>query len=71
MNSTLQCLVHTPGLLDVFLTGEYVSLINRDNPLGRKGKIADEYGGARVYVFLFLVALREYVCRAVEVSLGQ
>lgn len=33
MNSALQCLVHTPKLVDYFL-GEYSAEINHDNPLG-------------------------------------
>ena len=33
MNSALQCLVHTPKLVDYFL-GDYGREINHDNPLG-------------------------------------
>lgn len=33
MNSALQCLVHTPKLVDYFL-GDYSAEINNDNPLG-------------------------------------
>lgn len=33
MNSALQCLVHTPKLVDYFL-GDYKREINHDNPLG-------------------------------------
>lgn len=33
MNSALQCLVHTPKLVDYFL-GDYFREINHDNPLG-------------------------------------
>lgn len=35
MNSSLQCLAHTPKLVDFFL-GEYSREINLDNPLGMK-----------------------------------
>jgi ubiquitin carboxyl-terminal hydrolase 4/11/15 len=35
MNSSLQCLAHTPKLVDFFL-GEYSKEINLDNPLGMK-----------------------------------
>jgi ubiquitin carboxyl-terminal hydrolase 4/11/15 len=35
MNSALQCLVHTPQLVDYFL-GDYSQEINRQNPLGMK-----------------------------------
>lgn len=33
MNSSLQCLAHTPKLVDYFL-GDYAREINHDNPLG-------------------------------------
>ena len=33
MNSAIQCLVHTPQLVDYFL-GDYQKDINRENPLG-------------------------------------
>lgn len=33
MNSAIQCLAHTPKLVDYFL-GDYSREINRDNPLG-------------------------------------
>lgn len=35
MNSSLQCLSHTPKLVDYFL-GDYKREINPDNPLGMK-----------------------------------
>lgn len=44
MNSTLQCLSNTPILTNYFLEGTYTAEINRDNPLGWHGRIADEYG---------------------------
>lgn len=44
MNSGLQCLSNTPELTDYFLSNRYVNDINRLNPLGMKGRIADEYG---------------------------
>ena len=34
MNSTLQCLSHHQGLREFFLSGEYKSQLNVDNPLG-------------------------------------
>ncbi|KAF7121015.1 hypothetical protein RHSIM_Rhsim13G0198100 [Rhododendron simsii] len=43
MNSALQCLVHTPKLVDYFL-GEYSAEINHDNPLGMDGEIALAFG---------------------------
>ncbi|KAL2536018.1 ubiquitin-specific protease 8 [Forsythia ovata] len=43
MNSALQCLVHTPKLVDYFL-GDYKREINPDNPLGMNGEIASAFG---------------------------
>ncbi|CAK9184656.1 unnamed protein product [Ilex paraguariensis] len=43
MNSALQCLVHTPKLVDFFL-GDYRKEINHDNPLGMNGEIASAFG---------------------------
>jgi ubiquitin C-terminal hydrolase len=44
MNSTLACLGHSPSLTDYFLEDRYLAEVNRDNPLGWKGKVAEEYG---------------------------
>ncbi|KAJ0084359.1 hypothetical protein Patl1_30249 [Pistacia atlantica] len=43
MNSALQCLAHTPKLVDYFL-GDYCKEINHDNPLGMDGEIALAFG---------------------------
>ncbi|CAH9115478.1 unnamed protein product [Cuscuta epithymum] len=43
MNSALQCLAHTPKLVDYFL-GDYKAEINFDNPLGMNGEIASAFG---------------------------
>ncbi|KAK3408317.1 ubiquitin carboxyl-terminal hydrolase 8 [Eucalyptus grandis] len=43
MNSSLQCLAHTPMLVDYFL-GDYAREINHDNPLGMDGEIALAFG---------------------------
>jgi ubiquitin C-terminal hydrolase len=44
VNSTLQCLSNTPGLTDYFLEKKHIPQINRENPLGWGGKVADAYG---------------------------
>ncbi|KAI8889822.1 cysteine proteinase [Backusella circina FSU 941] len=44
MSSALQCLSNTPQLTRWFLTGKYKSEINRNNPLGMNGLIAEAYG---------------------------
>ncbi|RDX48228.1 cysteine proteinase [Lentinus brumalis] len=44
MNSAIQCLVHTPELMDYFLTGVYQEELNPDNPLGMHGQVAQAFG---------------------------
>ncbi|RXW21669.1 hypothetical protein EST38_g4184 [Candolleomyces aberdarensis] len=44
MNSALQCLAHTQELSEYFLSGVFVSELNRDNPLGMRGAIAEAFG---------------------------
>ena len=44
MNSALQCISNVPALTDYFLRREYLQHINRDNPLGMKGDVAQAYG---------------------------
>ncbi|WVZ61956.1 hypothetical protein U9M48_011761 [Paspalum notatum var. saurae] len=43
MNSSIQCLAHTPKLVDYFL-GDYARNINRTNPLGLNGELALAFG---------------------------
>ncbi|KAJ3268581.1 Ubiquitin carboxyl-terminal hydrolase 15 [Terramyces sp. JEL0728] len=43
MNSALQCLTNTTPLTKFFLTGEWESQVNEDNPLGMKGQIPRAY----------------------------
>lgn len=43
MNSTLQCLAHTPLLREYFLSGRYVDEINLTNKLGTGGELATEF----------------------------
>ncbi|GAB4857167.1 hypothetical protein Ancab_015077 [Ancistrocladus abbreviatus] len=43
MNSAIQCLVHTPKLVDYFL-GDYKKDINSQNPLGMNGELALAFG---------------------------
>lgn len=51
MNSSLQCLLHTPSLMFAFLTGEYKDDLNSDNPLGLGGKLASAFGGLMAKVW--------------------
>ena len=44
MNSALQCLSNVPLLTEYFLTDSYKPHINRENPLGKKGDVAQAYG---------------------------
>lgn len=43
MNSALQCLSHVELLTHFFLSNKYKKDLNRDNPLGTGGNLADEY----------------------------
>ncbi|KAF8714124.1 hypothetical protein HU200_028131 [Digitaria exilis] len=43
MNSSIQCLAHTPKLVDYFL-GDYARNINQTNPLGLNGELALAFG---------------------------
>ncbi|XP_020225932.1 ubiquitin carboxyl-terminal hydrolase 9 [Cajanus cajan] len=43
MNSSIQCLVHTPQLVEYFLQ-DYSEEINMDNPLGMHGELALAFG---------------------------
>ncbi|ONM51410.1 ubiquitin-specific protease 8 [Zea mays] len=43
MNSSIQCLAHTPKLVEYFL-GDYAKNINRTNPLGLNGELALAFG---------------------------
>lgn len=43
MNSALQCLSQTVPLKTFFLTKDYKREINKINPLGTKGKVANAY----------------------------
>mmetsp|Transcript_26361 Transcript_26361/g.34274 ORF Transcript_26361/g.34274 Transcript_26361/m.34274 type:complete len:950 (+) Transcript_26361:95-2944(+) len=44
MNSTLQCLSNTPPLRHYFSGGDFKNDINRGNPLGHEGKLAESFG---------------------------
>ncbi|CAF4349932.1 unnamed protein product, partial [Rotaria magnacalcarata] len=44
MNSALQCISNVPALTDYFRRRDYSEHINRDNPLGMKGDVAQAYG---------------------------
>jgi hypothetical protein len=44
MNSSLQCLSHTAPLARVFLSGAFAADLNRDNPLGNSGELAEAFG---------------------------
>ncbi|KAJ8409354.1 hypothetical protein AAFF_G00235520 [Aldrovandia affinis] len=43
MNSALQCLSNASPLTEYFLNDQYVAEINRENPLGMRGEIAETY----------------------------
>ena len=43
LNSTIQCLSHTPILRDYFTTKSYLRDINTTNPLGHEGRLAQAF----------------------------
>ena len=43
MNSSIQMMSNVPNLTDFFLSGRYKSQLNYENPLGRKGELAEAY----------------------------
>ena len=45
MNSSLQCLAHAVPLIRTFLSDVYQADINTDNPLGKKGELAEAFAG--------------------------
>lgn len=45
MNSALQCLSNCVPLTEYFLAEKYKEELNRSNPLGMKGEIANAYAG--------------------------
>ena len=63
MNSALQCLSNTVPLTDYFLSGKYKTEINKTNPLGMKGKIAEEYGALlKVKIFEQILYKKIFLC---------
>lgn len=44
INSVLQCLSNVPSLTQYFVHDDYKQHINRENPLGMKGDVAEAYG---------------------------
>jgi len=43
MNSMLQCLAQSPPLTAAFRDGSYKAMVNRANPLGTGGKLAEAW----------------------------
>ena len=44
MNSSIQSLAHTVPLMRKFLGKRYESDVNKDNPLGMNGELAEAFG---------------------------
>eukprot|EP01083_Nonionella_stella_P149235 473702_1 len=68
MNSTLQCLSNTPLLTHYFLSGRFRDEINKDNPLGRGGRIASAWGN--VIEDLWSGKYRSIAPRALKTEIG-
>jgi len=43
MNSSLQCLIGIPPIANYILSEKYMTDLNRDNPLGMQGKVAEAF----------------------------
>ncbi|RUP50002.1 hypothetical protein BC936DRAFT_140748 [Jimgerdemannia flammicorona] len=69
MNSVIQCLSGTTPLARYFLTGSYKHHINKQNPLGTKGVLAEAYANlirvmwSESYSFVSPVTFREAIGR--------
>ena len=69
MNSTLQCLSATPKFARFFLDGSYKKAINKTNPLGTKGVLAEAFAQlirvlwSEQYTFVSPVTFREAITR--------
>lgn len=69
MNSMIQCLSATIPVARFFKEGSYKAAINRENPLGTKGVLADAVAQlirslwSEQYRFLAPVTFREAICR--------
>jgi ubiquitin carboxyl-terminal hydrolase 4/11 len=44
INSVIQCLSNTPPLRHYFVSGNFTKDVNRGNPLGHEGKLAESLG---------------------------
>ncbi|KAL9932875.1 hypothetical protein V8E36_008130 [Tilletia maclaganii] len=69
MNATLQCLSATVPLAEFFLDGRYKKAINRSNPLGTQGQLAEAFAQlvrvmwSELYDFVSPVTFREAITR--------
>ncbi|GAA99473.1 uncharacterized protein L969DRAFT_93933 [Mixia osmundae IAM 14324] len=69
MNSTIQCLSATIPLARFFKDGSYRRAINRQNPMGTQGVLADAVGElikvlwTETYNFVAPVSFRDAICR--------
>ena len=69
MNSTIQCLAQSPGLTDYFLNNEYMHHVNKENPLGWKGKVATAW--AMLLHDMFSGKYRTVAPRAFKGAIGE
>ncbi|GAX20611.1 ubiquitin carboxyl-terminal hydrolase 4/11 [Fistulifera solaris] len=61
MNSSIQCLTHTDPLRKYFLSGDYEVDLNRDNPLGTGGELAQDF--AKLVADMWLTTQRPSLAR--------
>lgn len=71
MNSALQCITHIPELAEYFLSGYYTLEINRDNPIGYDGRIAEAFGDLFQHLFGEERSGTSYSCRNFRSVVGR
>lgn len=71
MNSALQCLTHVPELANYFVSGFYENEINRDNPIGYDGKIAEAFGGLLDHLVGSQASGSSYSCIPFRTNIGE
>ena len=69
MNSGLQCISHTPALVEYILAGKHLPEINRDNPLGMDGRIAEAY--SKLLAQMWAGKYRSVAPRDFKYTIGQ
>ena len=76
MNTAIQCLSCAPLLRSYLLSDAYTAELNRSNPLGTEGLIAEQFGSllkdlwSDKYAYVNPVKLRKVVCQFKDMFIG-